>query len=755
MKKTVFLFLFLLLIFSSPEFSYSQEQIQLDNWQTYSSLLNSVDADIDANGNIWVATNGGAYMYNFTNSVFTEYRNINALLSLDISSTAANRNNNEIYLGTFDGIIEINTGNDKWIHITDILKTNYPDRRINNIIFNGNIAYISGGFGLTTFDMNEHVFLQTPGRLGTFQPLTTVNQTIIVNNKLWAATDEGVAMVDLSTSIINPVNWKNYTIKNGLPEKKIKGIASFNNEIYCFTDTTINVLRDSVFVKILSTLEWDEIQALATYQNKLIYATLFHCSDLNNQLIYSIDQIRDTAKINNIAVNPLSGDLEILLKDAGFVTLSNNKQVTQVKPESPVSNLFTDLDIDINGNLWAATDYTGGKGIMQYKNSTWINYTSKTYPEILTDSYGRISCFPDGRIVASSWGYGALTLQPNGENFDFKITDATNSCLTGVNGNANYVVTGASAYDSRTGRSWIINYAPNFSGNLIMGENTNGEYTCSVSRSTREFIPMVIDMSGTKWMGSINEYGIVYFNEGYDFSNTADDKQGQYSSSNSQLPSNNINCLAVDQSDVIWVGTPAGLAYILSPSSVLRDADPIIKPSSLKFLASVPINSIMVDALNNKWIATNSGIYVLDPDGAVELAHLTTDNTPLITNEILDIATDPNSGKIWFGSRKGLSEAQSFAIKPLESYKIKCYPQPYNPEKDDNLTISGLAENSDIRITTIDGKLMKSIQTTSQKAVWDGRDEYGNYVPSGIYLIMGTSLSSDIKGIAKFAVIRN
>jgi ligand-binding sensor domain-containing protein len=757
MKQHIFGFLFhslcVLILFSNAV--KSQNTIQLENWQTHSSLLNSVDGDIDSQGRIWIATNGGVYNYNPVNKHFEEFRNIDALLSLDVTCVAANRSKKEIFLGTFDGIIEIVNEDYEWTHITDIQASNYPDAKINDIVFKNDTAYICGGFGLTTFDINERVFLQTPARLGSFQPLTTVNQIIIDNNnKLWVATDEGVAVADLSNSIINPGNWRNYTRANGIPEKKVKGIINFNNEIYCFTDTTISKFIDTAFVKIKSTVVWNTIQSLTVYNNKLTYTTLFNIRDIDENLIYSIDQVIDTAKINTAFVNSIDGKMNILLVDAGFVIDGNH--ILHIKPESPASNLFIDLDIDSNGNLWCATDYSSGKGFMRLKQGKWINFNTKSNPEILTDSYGNVSCFPDGRIVFSSWGVGYLTLMPkNDDEYDFTLTNSSNSCLTGVNGAPKYVVTGAAAFDSRKSSTWIINFAPNFYGNLIMGQNAIGEFHCSVSRSTREFVPLVIDFSGTKWAGSTNGYGLVYFNEGNDFQNPDDDKQGNYSKSNSQLPSNNINNLVVDKTDVIWVATPNGLAYILSPSAVLRDANPIIKPTSLRILASIPINAIMVDALNNKWIATNDGVYALDPDGGVELAHFTTENSPLITNEVISLATDPNSGRIWFGTRKGLSEAQSFAIQPLPSYDITCYPQPYNPERDGNLTIEGLAKSTDLRITTVDGKLMRVLQTTSQKIVWDGRDKYGNYIPSGIYLIMGTSLTSDAKGVVKCAVVRN
>jgi len=327
--------------------------------------------------------------------------------------------------------------------------------------------------------------------------------------------------------------------------------------------------------------------------------------------------------------------------------------------------------------------------------------------------------------------------------------------MTGVIGGPAFVVTGETAFDPRNGSSWVVNFAPNFAGNLFRGINTQGAEICGYALSTREFIPLVIDYSGTKWSGSISGSGIAYFNEGNDWDSPNDDKSGSFSQSNSQLPSSTVNCMAVDNGGVIWLGTPNGLAYILAPSNVLRKVNPVIRQTSLRALQSLPINDIMVDALNNKWIATNSGVFVIDPDGIEEIAQFNVDNSPLVTNEVASLATNFNTGKVYFGTRLGLSEAQSFAISPLESYDIKCYPQPYYPERDGNLTIEGLAANSDIRIMTTDGKLVKTITTSSQKAIWDGLDNGGNLVSTGIYLIMGTSMSTESKGVAKFAIIRN
>ena len=50
-----------------------------------------------------------------------------------------------------------------------------------------------------------------------------------------------------------------------------------------------------------------------------------------------------------------------------------------------------------------------------------------------------------------------------------------------------------------------------------------------------------------------------------------------------------------------------------------------------------------------KWLATlNSGAFLLSPDGRTEVAHFTVDNSPLLSNEVYDIAIDQESGLVFF-----------------------------------------------------------------------------------------------------------
>jgi flagellar hook assembly protein FlgD len=48
---------------------------------------------------------------------------------------------------------------------------------------------------------------------------------------------------------------------------------------------------------------------------------------------------------------------------------------------------------------------------------------------------------------------------------------------------------------------------------------------------------------------------------------------------------------------------------------------------------------------------------------------------------------------------------------------------------------------------------VRRIETSSKNAVWDGKDNEGNIVPVGVYLVIASSIVSKSSGAAKIAVI--
>jgi len=76
---------------------------------------------------------------------------------------------------------------------------------------------------------------------------------------------------------------------------------------------------------------------------------------------------------------------------------------------------------------------------------------------------------------------------------------------------------------------------------------------------------------------------------------------------------------------------------------------------------------------------------------------------------------------------------------PLSTSIVSCYPNPFNPY---TKIIYNLERNSDVMISiyNIKGQKIysyssKSMNQGENQFLWNGKDNNGNHMPSGIYLI--------------------
>jgi hypothetical protein len=148
-------------------------------------------------------------------------------------------------------------------------------------------------------------------------------------------------------------------------------------------------------------------------------------------------------------------------------------------------------------------------------------------------------------------------------------------------------------------------------------------------------------------------------------------------------------------------------------------------------LDAVQVNAIAVDATNRKWIGTEtSGLYYVSEDGDEILAHYTTDNSPLPSNTIQSLYCDPNSNLVYIGLPSGLITYRSTAVAASEDYSnVYAYPNPVRPEYTGWITITGLMENSLVKIADAAGNVV--YQTRSER------------VSTGVYFVFASQNEND------------
>lgn len=749
LRFNIFVIIFLYIVSSLS----AESQFKVDNWKTHTSQLIIRDVAVDSKERIWAATSGGIFYFDNSAQSFTYYTNTEGLITNDFNTIYYHAASNSIFAGASDGTLQVFDLNKmKWLRFTEIRTAKLTNPAINDILIHNNKAYIAGGFGLTVFDIEKQVFIETAPIFGTFPTNTNTRQIQINNNKIWLATDAGIAVANLNSIIAEPTSWTNFTVVNGLPENAVRNLYFMNDTLYSATSRVVSKLEDNLFKRI-KTVEYD-ISGLSEYNNQLVYSIQFGIFSVYGSEV-SLEKRGLITGFSTLRTN--IEKLFVYFHESGFDAIYNNNQ-TIIIPNSPSANIFRSLSISPDGTLWSATDNTfAGRGFNSLKSGVWSRFTAGNYPNIKSNGYYSVATDSKGRSMFSSWGGGFLLVENADTGIAFFHYNHQNSPFIGDN---DFNVAGETSIDTK-GNFWIVNYGGFTTGPILLSYDGNRNfraYENFKNPSRRGYLRLSIDHYDTKWLGTFDGgMGLLYYNENNTPDNPNDDILGVITtSSHPNLIDNTHNTLAVDKNGWLWVGASTGLCVVINPSAIITNNSLIIRrfERTMKFLENLKINDIHIDALNNKWLATANGVWVLNSDGTTPLAHINKENSPMTTNEALSVTTDNSTGRAFIGTREGLFECLSLSIEPVQDYSINCYPQPYYPIVGSELTIDGLAPDTDIKIVTVDGDFVRSVSTTGRKALWDGRDENGNFVKSGVYLIIATSQTNNTQKASKIAVIR-
>ena len=132
--------------------------------------------------------------------------------------------------------------------------------------------------------------------------------------------------------------------------------------------------------------------------------------------------------------------------------------------------------------------------------------------------------------------------------------------------------------------------------------------------------------------------------------------------------------------------------------------------------------SIAVDGANRKWFGTaNSGVFLFTADGSKLIHHFNTDNSPLFSNSVSGISINSQNGEVFFATAKGLISWMGDATGSEPTFQhLYVWPNPVRETWHGDVTIDGLTENADVRITDIAGNLVYKTVSNGGRAVWDG-----------------------------------
>lgn len=742
----MFVFLFTVLFVSaSPAQQYT-------DWKNYSDLKD-VNSFSLSGSEFWAATTGGVFAYNFSDQDYKILSKTDGLNGAFISAVTVD-NAGKIWFGSSDGKIDVyNPANSTFKSILDIFNSDRTNKRINELRTSGDTILVATDFGISLINSTNHFFYDTYFKFGTLTSNIKVNSTL-KDVRIYSCTENGLAVSKLNANNLSaPESWDVYQTGSGLISNNVSRVIKFNELLIAATDKGFSSFDGTSWQPYLTAYNNQPISDVMVNGDSLIILAQNTIRSFFNGVLTDI--LVSAIPLKKLLYHPQFG--LIVATNNGVLNLNGTEQKYLV-PNCPPANRFRELVVDNEGTLFSASGKdNGGVGIMQLKNNTWSSYNVVSNPELQTNDYYSAYSAPDNTKYFGNWGRGFAKLK------DGVITsyNASNTSLTGIPGDLQFVVITSIKTDSKN-NVWVLNYwsAERLTLSMVQPDDTWHHFVvpAELNRIMEQKFNLVIDSYNTKWYScrDAQREGLLYFNENGTYTNSADDKSGFLTTSNG-LNHNTILSLAVDRRGDLLVGTPSGMNIISNTQAALTQANSQFRISSSFLLRQQSINAIVVDPLNQKWVGTNQGLLLVNADGTRLIAAFDSRNSSLLSDQIVSLTMDENTGTIYAATAEGLTSFKTVSIKPAESFsELFVYPSPYILNAENTiLTIDGLIRDCDIKILSVSGKLVREFVTPGGRvANWDGRDDFGNFVSSGVYLIVAYDKEGNSVSTTKVAVLR-
>lgn len=205
-----------------------------------------------------------------------------------------------------------------------------------------------------------------------------------------------------------------------------------------------------------------------------------------------------------------------------------------------------------------------------------------------------------------------------------------------------------------------------------------------------------------------------------------------------------IRSIASDQDGVLWLGTTGGVFAVYNAANVFTgtmNANRVLVKTSIEgqgayLLETEVVADVLIDGANRKWFATEaSGLYLQSANGANSILHFTPENSPLPSQNVQKLCIEPQSGEVFVFTDAGALSYMPDASDAAQTFaQAKVYPNPVRPEYSGIITVSGLKENTKIRVTDIAGDLCAEGVSNGGIWVWDGKTFHGKRPSTGVYL---------------------
>lgn len=710
------------------------------------------------------------------------HNQLTGLNSSVIHHISHNESLNELMICYQNGQIDIVDETQEIVNISDLYhKQASISKQINDICMYQNKAFLAMDFGVICLDMKRKEIEDTY-YIGTNSTEVSVQFITILDDTIYALSNQTLYTAAIDDNLMDYSYWHASPLPVG---KEIQGVEAFAERVCIVRDSCLWSYHNQKWTKhpsefSLRGLRKTKEQLFVLVANQ--YGAFEVMPDLSLQLTVPYGYVHDIQK---------DGNSYWLATENNGVVRTENNNYQEFHPDGPINNVayrmrfFEDRLYVLPGGRWATENKTFGE-IMYYENGIWTNITNGQ----LTDAcehplydFMNVAQDPNDKnhYFITSYGTGLLELYDT-TVVQLYLPNNSNLQSAAPNDPDNYTRTDAAMYDEQ-GNLWILNAGGDINNVHVVSAQGEWHSFNLQQHDTKDVIrietpgEILVDKRNPQWKWiPLCRYntGLVLLQDNGSPTDPRDDKavyrQQWVDQYNNLIIPEYIYTIAQDHNNTIWVGTSRGLFTIPAHIDFTRsnqcekiyvrrnDGTNLVD----YLLENEQINCIVVDGANRKWIGTAaSGAYLIeigkDDNGNTDvhtIAHFTTDNSPLLSNNVLSIAIQESTGEVFFGTSNGLISYVSDASEPEKDFSnIYAYPNPVYPTYKGFIIFKGLMADTQVRVIDSSGNAVTILHSNGGEAIWDGKNSYGERVASGIYTAICNTSDGNAYGVVKVMIM--
>ncbi len=790
-KLNIILVFILLLAFNA------NSQLQVGDWKMYQvfSGLNLQNI-VDTGDIIYYLSDGWLYSYDKKNDETVYYNKRNDLSDYNITNMFYNYDKKYLLVVYDNSNMDLIYDSGRIVNIPDLKNTIVTgSKAINSADFSGNYIYVATDFGYMVVDDEKYMIKESFNYGKAFTSMVATSQYIFAscNNKVYVS-----ALNDnhFDFSVFKETNFKQDAYIQKIDENRFFFRGGW---LY-----KISFSQDPTSLSIV-TLEQSTSQLLTKSKTGYLASFKNFYMPLDEQGNATKDEQNSTVKINLPA--DFEGSLIASMETDSSVWGVDKNGLKQFKIENgsieylrenyrPNASSVNDPYYMkyANNRLYMMSSGPNGRNegtkgsgfdicISTLQNDVWSNLSPTSAPSFinnnsknkLTDPYS-LSVDPEDpdAIWFGTWWEGIVCVK-NGkiiQKFDTKNSPMLMNYICNVP---------AMAFDEDN-NLWAVHFSLQTGYPRLMVLPADKRFSADVQSSDWIVYEDFNINTAKRSIVSIFNNGIVYFTDGQ-YSPTlvainnnetldkTDDKTVLISSFVDQdgktLDPQFIYEIKEDKNGKVWICMGTGVVTLSSSKTIFsndfyvnRVKVPRNDGTNLAdyLLDGLCVTCMAVDGANRKWFGTTtSGVYLVNEDGTEILEHFTSENSYLPDDNVLSIACSDDSNIVYFGTSKGTVAYSSDAVPSEDNFNnVYAYPNPVRPDYTGYITITGLMDNSLVKIADSAGNVVFSTTSNGGMVVWDGCNMNGKRVNTGVYFVLASQTDGSNKNgcVTKIMIVR-